>query len=90
MMTQTKYENILFFVTIANIVLGITVVVLGTLALTTIRTCNRMIAAMEKKEPVKTLVRWEDRPQTMDIRKPPVRPSVLLESRRRFQDDLWS
>lgn len=91
-MSQDKYENVLFFVTVANIVLGIVSTVLGTLAIIAIRQCNAVERALAlKKEPSTALVPWAQRPQaTLEFRRPPViRPSVLADNRRSFQDDLW-
>jgi len=92
-MNQTKYENVLFFVTLANIVLGVTSVTLGTLALVAIRTCNRVERALTAKqqEISKELVPWHQRPQsTLEFRRPPrISPSLLAQTRRDFKDDLW-
>jgi len=91
-MNQTKYENVLFFVTLANIVLGVTSVTLGTLALVAIRTCNRVERALTaKQETSKELVPWHQRPQsTLEFRRPPrISPSLLAQTRRDFKDDLW-
>lgn len=90
--TQEKYENIMFLVTVVNIVLGVASVALGTLAMITIRHCNAVERALAvKREPSKELVPWNQRPQaTVELpRHPRIRPSVLAENRMRFQDDLW-
>lgn len=90
-MTQEKYENLLFFVTVANILLGTVSVVLGMLAIVAIRQCKAVEQALVKKAELKALVPWDQRPQaTLQFHHQPViRPSVLAETRRRFQDDIW-
>lgn len=89
-MSQAKYENVLFFVTIANIVLGITSVVLGTLALSVISKLNRLEQKLlADKKPGKDLVKWEHRSKVTEVF-PRIKPSMLAENRRRFSDDLWS
>ena len=82
-MRSSTYENVMFFMTIANIVLGLTSVTLGTLAILVLRDKSKI-----QRAPSKELVPWDQRPQATLVQ-PRIQPSVLAETRRRFQDGLW-
>lgn len=96
-MDQVARENLLFFLTIANLVAGAVSIALAIVASQAIREMRRMEQDQAaKKKPSTELVPWKQRPQaitfdttTRDIRKNPIRRSELADAQRRLVNDLW-
>ena len=92
-MNEATRENVLFFLTIANLVAGAVSIALAVVASMAIREMRRMEKLLvAKPKPGTDLVPWGQRPQaTVEFPRPMprIKPSVLAENRMRFHDDLW-
>lgn len=96
-MNEATRENILFFLTIANIVAGAVSIALAAVAISAIRELARrdrpptQVKLGKRQVTVSELQRFaEDMDRfTAELQRPPIRRSALLGADRRLNDDFW-
>jgi hypothetical protein len=97
--SEVTRENLLFFLTLTNIVAGVVSITLATVAYVMwkdVRQFDNNRRNRRQEQPSQALVVWEQRPQALfrcdwptEETKPLVRRSDLLGAQRRLVDDLY-